>query len=61
VLPKRAVIEWKIRVFRAAMPEASVHKDRPLEFGENKIRFAKYLWIESPADDALAADKPHQG
>ena len=55
-LPKRAVIPWKIRVFRGAMPEASVHKNCQLELGKDKIRLAKYWRMATPAGDALAAE-----
>jgi hypothetical protein len=48
-------------VFRALMPEASVHKDCQLEFGKDKIRFAEYCPMATPSRDALSAEELHQG
>ena len=47
-------------MFWALMPEASIHKNCQLKFGKDKIRFAEYWPMATPAGDALAAKQLHQ-
>jgi hypothetical protein len=45
VSPKRAIGCGLGRVFRAAVPETAVHKNRELELRENEISFPKTFWF----------------
>jgi hypothetical protein len=60
LLPELAIINGEIRVFRALMPETSIHKDRQFEFGKDKIRFPRNWPVATPPGDALSAEELHQ-
>jgi hypothetical protein len=47
-------------VFRATVPEASVHKYCQLVRGKDEIRFAENCQVATPAGDAMAAKELYQ-
>jgi hypothetical protein len=60
-LPEAPVICRHLRVFGAAVPEATVHKDRYPGLSEYKVRFSEYGLVASPAGDLVASQQFHQG
>jgi len=51
LFPERTIGSGLGRVFRAAMPETAIHKNREFELWKNEIRFAEDFWMSPPADD----------
>src|SRR5687768_4064162 len=47
-------------VLGAAVPEASIHKHRGLQLGENEVWFAGQFRSPSPADDATRTENLNQ-
>ena len=44
-------------MFRAAMPEAAIDKNRDMLNGKDEIRLAEYRLIPSPAGDAICTEE----
>ncbi len=42
------------------MPEAPVHENSDALFRKNKIRFAEYLPVSAPANDACLLEEPNE-
>jgi hypothetical protein len=53
VYPERAIGCGLGRVFRAAVPEAAVHKNSEFELGKNEIRFAEDFRMSPPAGNSV--------
>jgi hypothetical protein len=51
--PKCSIAFWLRSMFWTTMPETTIHKNRELELGKNKVRLAENFLIPPPAGDFI--------